>query len=110
MNLNQLPVEILEIILSCYADNKIIVQFSLTHPRFNNIINSCLEVRKIYDLDIIQCFICNKCSISPFPILYIKWPHQGEDIITDSLCSNKCRKSCLDIKEPFFCVAFYFYK
>jgi len=108
MNLNQLPVEILEIILSCYANNKIIVQFCLTHPRFNNIINNCLEIGKIYNQDIKQCFICTKCSITPFPIRYIVWPHQGKDTITNSVCSSKCRKSCLDIKEPVFCVAFYF--
>jgi hypothetical protein len=107
MNLIKLPEDILEVIM-CYSDNQIVAQFCLTNTKFKNIIEKCIQGGKINNYEIKKCFICNKNSITSFPILYSIWPRIEEDIITKYICSNKCRKSCLKTKEPVFGIAFYF--
>lgn len=105
LSITIIPDELLEIIFS-RIDNKDIKNIAQTCRKFNKIVNICIERQHIYDKKISVCFICIRKSINFLPIHYMVWPFVG-DMVTHPICSQKCRRVCLDLHTVVFSEGFY---
>jgi len=104
MDINILPDEILELIIS-HSDNRSALNFSLTCKKFRDIIRDCIIRKKFYNKDLSHCFICTHCSITTLPIYYVVFTLDN-NTVTNMVCSKTCRKKCLDIKTPVYAICF----
>ena len=85
MNLEDLPDEVLELMLS-YAGNKSVNNLGKTCKRGKTLVDECLTRNKVCDKDVVSCFMCTRYSISVLPIYYLVWPFEG-DTLRHRLCS-----------------------
>lgn len=105
LNITTFPEELLEIIIS-KIDNKDIKNIGQTCSRINKIVNKCIERQHIYDKKVSVCFICMRRSINYLPIHDMVWSFVG-DMITHQICSQKCRRACLNLYNVVFGEGFY---
>lgn len=100
LQLSNLPLEIYENIYS-YLDNNDLKNLQHTCKLFHDIIYSSIKRGYIYNKPLYRCYICQKNSIKPLPMLCTFWKKEGVTREID-ICSKYCKCEFMN-KLPFKC-------
>jgi hypothetical protein len=90
VSMENIPDELMMLILS-FVDNTTLYKIGITESYMKYIIDDCIELRKINDQIIEQCFNCFRYSILRLPVNCTVLNRNG-NISHTHICSVKCRR------------------